>query len=189
MQRFPAIIFSFLLLASLPFSRARAQSASDIQELLLRASKDLARLGTDPTIVEAVKKHNTLKLSMAEVRRTDTAWVNAPRTSHVVKKITTGELSAYLRKIAPLDNGFAEVLLMGGVGELIAAIGYPDDYWQGDEPKWQRAYAGGKGGTFVDRLQRDAKTRATLAQIAVPVLEEGRAIGALNFEFDIAKYK
>ena len=37
-------------------------------------------------------------------------------------------------------------------GALIAATQRTSDYWQGDEAKWQRSFAGGAGSEFIDRF-------------------------------------
>ena len=182
------IALPLLLITAVPLP-AQVQSAGAVKELLLRASKELALHGTDPAIVEAVRKHNALNMGLAEVRRNDTVWANAGDRAPIVQKVLNNDAAEYLAKLAPRDRGLLEALLMGGVGELVAATGRPDDYWQGDEPKWQRSYAGGKGSVFVDRLYRDEATRAMVAQISVPVLDGTRAIGALTFTVDVAKYK
>lgn len=188
MSPFVRIAIPLLLIAAVPLP-AQMQSAGEIKELLLRASKELALHGTDPIVVEAVRKHNALKMGLAEVRRHDAVWSNAGDQAPIVRKVLTNDTAQYLAKLAPRDRGLLEVLLMGGVGELVAATGRPEDYWQGDEPKWQRSYAGGKGGVFVDRLHRDEATRAMVAQISVPVLDGTRAVGALTFTVDVAKYR
>ena len=182
-----SLVFA-ILFASLPLA-AQINSSGQIQEILLRASKDVSALSTDPTIVAAVKKHNALKMSMAEVKRADSTWANAPANAPIVKKVIEGELAGHLQKVAPRSRGFVEVLLMAGIGEVIAATSRPSDYWQGDEPQWQKAYAGGKGATFVDRLRFDTSRRATLGQISVPVFSEGRAIGVISFGLDVSKYR
>jgi len=182
---------SFLILALLSSSpaSAQAQSGAEIQELLVRASKDLAKLGRDTTIIAAVRTHNSLKMGLAEIRRADAAWPKDSDSTPLVRNVLAGDVAKYLKKVAPANRGFIEVLLMGGLGELVAATNRTSDYWQGDEPKWQRAYAGGKGSTFVDRLRFDESTRAKIAQISVPVMDGNRAIGAITFGIDVARYR
>jgi len=187
---FTARLLAFLFLFSIaPSLAAQVRSGAEIQEMMLQASKDLAKLGSDPTIVEAVRTHNALKMGLAEVKRVDAAWANEADSSPRVKRVLTSDIAKYLAKVAPRNRGFVEVFLMGGVGELVAATARSSDYWQGDEPKWQRAFAAGKGATFVDRLRLDESSRAKIAQISVPVMDGGRAIGVLMFGISVETYK
>jgi hypothetical protein len=76
---------------------------------------------------------------------------------------------------------------MDDQGALVCATAKTSDYWQGDEAKWQRAFNGGKGDVFIDRPKFDESAGARIAQISVPVMENGRAIGAVTVGVAIEK--
>jgi hypothetical protein len=54
------------------------------------------------------------------------------------------------------------------------------DYWQGDEAKWQNSFNGGKGGVNFDERKFDSSAKAVVVQVSVPVLDQGKVVGALT---------
>lgn len=76
---------------------------------------------------------------------------------------------------------------MDDQGALVCATAKTTDYWQGDEAKWQRAFNDGKGDVFIDRPKFDDSSAQRLAQISVPVLDKGVAIGAITVGVSIDK--
>jgi hypothetical protein len=54
------------------------------------------------------------------------------------------------------------------------------DYWQGDEAKWQKSFNGGKGAVFFDERKFDSSAKAVIIQVSVPVIDQGKVIGALT---------
>ena len=77
----------------------------------------------------------------------------------------------------------------GRQGALVCATAKTTDYWQGDEAKWQRAFNEGKGAVFIDRPKFDDSSAQRLAQISVPVLDKGVAIGAITVGVSLDKLK
>src|SRR5262249_47967149 len=96
-----------------------------------------------------------------------------------VKTVTTGPCADHLRQIAAA-SGYGEMMVMDDQGALVCSNARTTDYWQGDEEKWLRAFAGGKGETFVDRPRMDESSKTNLAQISLPVMDGGRAIGVIT---------
>jgi len=80
------------------------------------------------------------------------------------------ESRPYIMEIFVMDNQGANVCMTDRTG----------DYWQGDEAKFVKAYNGGVGAVFVDEIEVDEATRANVSQVSVPVMDKGRAIGAMT---------
>ena len=59
------------------------------------------------------------------------------------------------------------------------------DYWQGDEAKFKNSFNQGKGAIFVDEVEFDDSAQAYLVQVSVPVMDQGKAIGAITFGIDV----
>jgi hypothetical protein len=54
------------------------------------------------------------------------------------------------------------------------------DYWQGDEAKWQESFKDGAGAVHAGGVEFDESSQDYLVQISVPVMDSGKAIGALT---------
>lgn len=167
-----AVLLSLLLSAS-----AFAQSAGDIQKMLDAEAAKLRAWGSDPAIVAAVKAQNAKRVPLAQIKALDEQWITGGAAA-LVKQVTEGPCAARLRELAA--GAYGETFVMDDQGALVCATAKTSDYWQGDEAKWQRAFEGGKGALFIDRPKHDESAEERLAQISVPVLDGGKAIGAIT---------
>ena len=86
-----------------------------------------------------------------------------------------------LKKIETEHPYFIEAILTDNQGANVALTGLTSDYWQGDEAKFIRSYNDGKGNVYVSRPTRDTSTQQTIAQVSVPVMENGQVIGTLTW--------
>lgn len=164
---------------------AHGQSA-EVQKLLSEEATRLQAWGSDPAIVAAVKAQNAKRVTPAQVKALDEQWA-AGTAADLVQQITTGACADHLRSLAGAAHG--ETFVMDDQGALVCATAKTSDYWQGDEAKWQRAFNDGKGGVFIDRPKFDDSSAQRLAQISVPVMDEGVAIGAITVGVSIEKLK
>ncbi|MDP9194612.1 MAG: hypothetical protein M3P06_23190 [Acidobacteriota bacterium] len=180
-----AIVLASLVLAGSTFA-AHAQSAGNIQKLITDEAARLQTWGSDPAIVAAVKAQNAKGVSAAQVKSLDEQWA-AGKAEALVKQITTGTCADYLRTLVAANAAFGETFIMDDQGALVCATAKTTDYWQGDEAKWQRAYNEGKGDVFIDRPKFDDSSAQRLAQISVPVIDKGIAIGAITIGISIDK--
>jgi len=166
-----------LLLASSAF----AQSAQTLQKRLDTEAAKLSAWGSDAAIVAAVKAQNAKHVPLATIQSLDKQWI-AGKAATLVRQTTVGTCADYLRKLASSGSAaiYSEVFVMDDQGALVCANAKTTDYWQGDEAKWQRAFAEGRGNVFIDRPRYDDSSARNLAQISVPVVDGGRAIGVIT---------
>jgi len=83
------------------------------------------------------------------------------------------------QRVAP--DRYAEIILTDRAGALYAATNVTTDYYQADEEWWQRAYAGGRGATFIGRIGFDQSAAAFTLDVALPVRDEsGNVVGVLK---------
>jgi len=174
-----SIVFLSLLLCSALGSATFAQSAQDRQKQLDAEAAKLRAWGSDPVIVAAVKAQNSKKVPLKTIQSLDAQW-SAGKAAALVAQMTTGPCADHLRKLAAGNAAYGEVFVMDDQGALVCASAKTSDYWQGDEAKWQRAFNAGKGAVFIDRPKYDDSASRSLAQISIPVLENGHAIGAIT---------
>ena len=174
-----------LLTALLIGSSALAQSAGTMQKLLDAEGAKLQAWGTDPAVVAAVKAQNAKRVPLAQIKALDEKWAS----SEDAKRVTTGACADRLRALAAANPAYGETFLMDDQGAIVCASHKTSDYWQGDEAKWQRAFNNGKGAVFIDRPKFDDSAAQRLAQISVPVLDKGVAIGAITVGVAAEKLK
>jgi hypothetical protein len=158
---------------------AFAQSAQTMQKQLDAEAAKVRAWGSDPAIVAAVKAQNAKHVPLATIRTLDAQWT-AGRAAALIEQTTSGPCAEHLRKLATGNAAYGEIFVMDDQGALVCANTKTSDYWQGDEAKWQRAYNDGAGAVFIDRPRYDDSASRNLAQISIPVMENGHAIGAIT---------
>ena len=61
------------------------------------------------------------------------------------------------------------------------------DYWQGDEPKFTKAYNKGSGAIYISDVNFDDSTQAYLVHVSVPISDGKNIIGVKTFGVDVNK--
>ena len=177
-----------LLVALLVSAPLFGQSAGEVQKLLTTEAERLRAIGKDPIVVAAVQAQNAKRQSLAAIKAADERW-SAGNEVALVKQTITGACADHLRALVTANPAYSETFAMDNQGAIVCATAKTSDYWQGDEAKWERAYAGGKGDVYIDRPKFDESAKARIAQISVPVVDGGKAIGAVTVGVVIEKLK
>lgn len=148
--------------------------------------------GTDPLIIEAVKAGNKETKTLNYIKQMDKKWIESatkstPEIEELIQKILKNKYSDYLREFKKKSPEYAEIFVMDNQGANVAMSDKTSDYWQGDEDKFVRSFAGGAGKIFVDKPKFDASSKAFTVQVSVPVIdpETKKAIGAITAGVDI----
>ena len=149
------------------------------------AHSTLAAYGTDPVIVAAVRAQNAEGKSLDEIKQMDQKWIDTPGIADYMEALMTSACGKRLRDIQNSAEYFAEIFVMDNQGANVAMTDKTSDYWQGDEAKFKKSFAGGQGAVFVDEVEFDESAQAYLVQVSVPVMDDGKAIGAITFGIDV----
>ena len=168
-------VLALLVLASAAFAEQAPQKVYDL------AKGELAAYGTDPVIVAAVKAQNAKRMSMADIEAMDGKWKAESGVAPYMRALMDSECGKRLQELRDSKPYFAEIFVMDGQGADVAMSDKTSDYWQGDEAKFQKSFAGGSGAVFVDEVEFDDSTQNYLVQVSVPVMDGVRAIGAITF--------
>lgn len=158
------------------------------QKIVDLAHSTLAKYGTDPVIVAAVKAENAKGKTLAQIQELDKKWMATPGVTDYMKALMENECGKYLRKIQASAPYYAEIFVMDNLGANVAMTDKTSDYWQGDEDKFIKSYSGGKGAVFVDEVKFDNSTQAYLVQASVPVKDGDKVIGAITFGINVDKF-
>ena len=155
---------------------ASAQSAAALHGALKAESERLRAWTTDALLLDAVRAQNSRGVALSDIQKIDEDWRSGKHRSDVVN----GACADRLRELSAQRVYYVEVFVTDNKGALVCANAITTDYWQGDEDKWTRAFAGGRGAVFIDRPRFDESAKANLGFISVPIMEDGRAIGVVT---------
>lgn len=157
------------------------------QKVVDLAHSTLAAIGSDPVIVNAVKTENAKGKTLAQIQTKDKDWKSFAGIADYMKVIMESDCAKKLKQIQESAPYYSEIFVMDNQGANVAMTDKTSDYWQGDEAKFQKSFAGGAGAVFVDDVEFDESSQAYLVQISVPVMDGGKAIGAITFGIDVDK--
>ena len=101
------------------------------------------------------------------------------------RQVTTGACADQRRALTTGNVRYGETRVRDNQGALVGATQRTTDYWQGDEAKWTRTFNGGNGTLFIDRPKLDESAKVRLAQISLPVVENGKTIGVITVGVNI----
>jgi hypothetical protein len=155
------------------------------QKVFDLANTELAALGTDPIIVNAVKAENAKGKTLAQIQEMDKKWKGTPGIADYMKTIMESECGKHLRKIMDTSALYSEIFVMDNQGANVAMTDKTSDYWQGDEAKFKKSFNNGAGELFVDDVEFDDSAQKYLAQVSVPVKDGNTVIGAITFGIDV----
>lgn len=153
------------------------------------SNKRFVAWAANAIVVEAVKQANSKGVkSLDEIIRLDKKWVAGQGAEDWINGFLDNPCARYLRQLQAERGGvYAEIFVVDRQGCIVAESEKTSDFWQGDEDKFVKAFAGGKGAIFIDKAAYDPSTRSPLIQVSVPVIDPdtGKAIGVITVGLDI----
>jgi hypothetical protein len=170
--------------AKLKEALAGALDASPAAEAKVKtfAKDKLLPLVTDEVWVREIKAQNAKKVTLDEIKKIDEAWIKAEEELPIQKEKLSNACAQEVRKIASAIPALRETFVMDDQGANVGQNNLTSDFWQGDEDKWQKTFAGGKGGIDIGKAKFDKSANATLQQVSLPIIDaDGSVIGAVTF--------
>lgn len=154
------------------------------------ALNTLAKIGMDAQIVKFVKAKNAAGESMAAILDLDAKWKAEEGVADYMQALMDNDCAKYVKGIRDKDAAIFEIFVMDNQGALVGETDKTGDYWQGDEAKWQQSFNNGAGGIFfIEGIEFDTGMGSDICQVSVPVMDGGKAIGAITFGVIINKVK
>jgi len=178
------VIFFFLAISMMAMAAEKAPQA--VYDL---ANAKLVSLGKSNLIISAVKEQNAKNMSLESIKEMDEKWKNTPGIADFMKPLMDSGCGPNLKQIQSMNPFYAEIFVMDNQGANVCQTDKTSDYWQGDEAKFQESFNGGVGAVFVDDVEFDDSTQSYISQVSVPVMDGGKAIGAITFGIDVDKLK
>lgn len=170
---------SLTLGAAMPAGAAAAAPAN-LDPVIAAEVEQIRAWAKDATLVQAVRDQNALKVPLSRIRSIDISWQTETANNTRMQALLKNPCAMRLRALTESRAGYREAFVMENQGALVCLTRKTSDYWQGDEAKWQKSFAEGRGALFVDEPALDESTGVKLIQISVPIMDEGKAIGVLT---------
>jgi hypothetical protein len=170
--------------AKLKEALATALDASPAAEAKVKAfAKDkLLPLVTDEVWVREIKAQNAKQVALDEIKKLDQAWTKAEEALPVQKEMLSNVCAQEVRKVTTAIPALRETFVMDDQGANVGQNNLTSDYWQGDEDKWRKNFAGGKGGVDFGKAKFDKSANTILQQVSLPVVDaDGTVVGAVTF--------
>ncbi len=168
-----------LISCLLPLFAGQTQ-AEDAPPAVLKIAPTLEALGRNSVLIAAVQQQNSEGLSLDTIKTRDQAWRAVAGLDDFMRAMTQSDAAKELKKFEQSQPYFIELFLMDNQGANVAMTSKTSDYWQGDEAKWQESFKGGVGALHVGAVEFDESVQAYLVQVSVPVMDAGKAIGAIT---------
>jgi hypothetical protein len=169
-----------IALACASISAAEALDAA-VQAKLDAQVKTIQSWASDPTIVKAVKSHNTSP-SPASAAMTQEKWQALTIMDPLVREFSKNEAGQFLK--SKKSDLIAEAFLSGADGSKVAFLAKPTNWSHKGKPKHEAPLS---GKTWQGPVEIDESSGVQQVQVGVPVLEEGKPIGSLVVGISVNK--
>jgi hypothetical protein len=149
------------------------------KELLARYAQQVERWAMIQRVVEAVAAQDTHLPSDERIHQIDDAWQKGGNPEGIVTALLQNDCAQAMQAVLNANAGWVEAMVTDRKGALVCITQRTSDYWQGDEAKFIRAWAGGAGALFVDAAEKDESTGLELVHISAPIRVAGKPAGVL----------
>jgi hypothetical protein len=150
------------------------------KELLARYANQIVGWAANDVLLAAAQAQSAQRIGMERILDVDRRWQAGEDPDGLATALGRNDCAQALLAILAGNPGYAEAFVTDSRGALVCMTKRTSDYWQGDEEKWSRAWAAGKGAVFVSGVERDDSTGAELMHISVPLREGDRVVGVMT---------
>jgi hypothetical protein len=149
------------------------------KELLARYAQQVVRWAMIQRVAQAVAAANARPMSDERVRGIDAAWQKGGDPEGLATALMQNDCAQALQAVIASNPGWGEAFATDAHGAIVCMSQRTSDFWQGDEPKFTRAWADGAGAIFVGAAEKDESSGVDLIHISVPVRVAGKVSGVL----------
>jgi hypothetical protein len=177
------------MLVALAVAAALAQEppADDARRVRGIANGRLAlvgRISTNPDLVKAIAAKNKASESSGDVKKRDEEWQRNPDFP-LRRSSATGDCAQRLRTLVQDDPQISEAYLMDNRGTVVCSIADLPDYWQGDEPNFQRTF-GQSQFVFVGDPTPEGEGGGWTVPISMVVMDGPSKVGAVSVTLKVS---
>ena len=159
--------------------------AEDAPDSVKQLAQKLQAWGEHPALIAAVKEQNVKGMSLDSIKAADKKWRDTSGVDDFMKSLMGNAAAQEMAKLEKSEPFYAELFLMDNQGANVAMTNKTSDYWQGDEAKFTESFKGSAGAVHMGKVKFDESAQAYLVQVSVPVVDAGKAIGAITIGVNI----
>jgi hypothetical protein len=149
------------------------------KELLARYADQIVGWAASDRLARAASQQSAKPMSMARIHEIDREWQGGADPEGLATALARNDCARALAAILVANPGYGEAFVADSQGALVCMSRRTSDYWQGDEAKWSRSWAGGTGAVFVSKVAHDDSTGVDLMHISAPITSGGHLVGVL----------
>lgn len=188
--------FACLPLLCLTVSSAFAQEAPvDPHNLITTEIVDEIREWAKAPVVSysvEAQNHRRGTLSEAAIEALDNQWREEKEAKDrpLIAASVSNPLSSFLLKQQARSIGlYTEIIVVDANGLNVGQSTITQDYWQGDEDKFQKTFAVGPTAVFIDKPEYDEALKIWTSQVSMTLTDEAgsEAIGALTVQINLTE--
>ncbi|MFW2373752.1 MAG: hypothetical protein ACN4GM_11575, partial [Gammaproteobacteria bacterium] len=153
--------------------------AEEVPQEVYKLIADIETWAKDTTLIDTIKQQNMKAVSLDEIKKQDEVWMETSAVNDFMQLLMNNKAAQKLKGFEATKSYYLELFLMDNQGANVAMTDKTSDYWQGDEAKFQKTFAG-QGAVHVGKVKFDDSSQAYLVQVSVPVIDGGVPIGALT---------
>lgn len=168
--------------------RSVAAAEAMAMEMALAATIEKTQLAVHETTAIRALKAVTREFKPEELERLDARWPSLTPRDKPLADILTNRTSEILRLIQREDPGIRELLLTDRFGQLLAATGKTDDYYQGDEPWWTNTLNNGQPQVFIPQINLDRSSGVWNVSLCIPIVQDGEFLGVAKAVMDLGQW-
>jgi hypothetical protein len=173
-----AAAWSAMFLAGTAFSQSLPP---EIKANLDNKIKQLRSLSADPTIVAAVKAHNS-NMPAEDKAMTNEKWSKLTVLDPYVRSFTRNPLGIYLK--SKKDDQISECFVSGADGTKVAFLSKTTSWNHADKDKHKVPMS---GKTYIGPVALDESSGIQEIQVGLPVVDNGKPIGSVVVGINISK--
>jgi hypothetical protein len=158
-------------------------------QLVAFAENELLSFAARPAVVAAIRTKNASGLTIEETKSIDEAWRSTDGISRFMLDLMGNDLALELHNLEHRYPFIVETFAMDRLGGNAAQTERTSDYWQGDEAKFTRSFADGRGAIHYGEIEYDESAGEIVVQVSVPVMDGSRAIGAITFSISLDRWE
>lgn len=143
------------------------------------------RVISDPELVRAIVTKNKVSESPADVKKKDDEWQKDPEFAPR-KQAASNDCATRLKAMVQEDLAIGEAYLMDNRGTLVCSTMDVSDYWQGDEPNFQRTFGQGQFLFVGDPAADPATAGGWTVPISMVVLDGPTKVGAATLTLRVS---
>lgn len=199
-EMMPKMVTSLFILCFLFVSnQSYAQENIKIDSDILNNKKflsDIKEWSQKPVVLISLMAQNkdNQNRTMDHIKALDKIWRDQLQSKNktVIVSKNKNPLSGYLSYIQSNSGGlYTSISIMDEKGLNVAQSVTTEDYWQGDEAKYQKTYALGSDAIYIDKAVFHEETQTWRAEFSLTLTEknDSKPLGAMTVEVNLNEFQ